>query len=53
LSNLCGSLSPIEFQSGWQWTTGLADTIVIGAARPSDFDQAAAAAKKLFGKYNI
>ena len=36
-------ISPLEYQACYQWSkAGDADTIVIGASKPSDFDEVAA-----------
>ena len=43
LEHLGADLSPIEYQACYQWGSGgQADTIVIGASKPSDFDEVAA-----------
>lgn len=40
LSQILGpSINAIEFQAAFQWLLGGCDTIVIGASRPSDFDE--------------
>ena len=43
-------LSPIEFQSLYCWAEIDADTITIGIARESDFDEAVSAARKFLEK---